>query len=535
MTKLNDMYDVTILGGGLAGLTLATQLLKQDPEISILILEKRPHPVDEAAFKVGESTVEVGAYYLAEECGLKKHLVDQQLPKFGLRFFFNNGQDSIAHGIEVGLSEFFPAPGYQVDRGRLENHLAASLASSGVDFVTARVKTVDLSSDGGTHTIHYLQEREEKRIQCTWVVDASGRAAILKRQLNLKEQIDHEINASWFRIGTDIRVDEWCEDHDWRSRAGKVARRWLSTNHMLGRGYWVWIIPLASGSTSIGIVADPRMHPLSNFNRFESALQWLDEHEPVLAATIDPHRDKVQDFMAIKRIGHGCREVFSSKRWAITGEAGVFLDPLYSPGIDYIAMANTMIASLIEHDRAGTAIDLMAPRYQGIFLNLFHDNLQTYQDQYPLFGNARVMSLKYLWDYALYWGFPALLYFNGKLTDSLFIQGLGKGIDELRDMNRDMQRFFREWDAAEGDAGVDTVFVDQHEIGVLTQLNAELRERLDDQALRARFSRNVELLRDLMSEITGRIRRVRPQLAADGDERSVPEHRLDGVFEALNL
>ena len=116
MTKLNDMYDVTILGGGLAGLTLATQLLKQDPEISILILEKRPHPVDEAAFKVGESTVEVGAYYLAEECGLKKHLVDQQLPKFGLRFFFNNGNKSLARGVEVGPSAFFPAPGYQVDR-----------------------------------------------------------------------------------------------------------------------------------------------------------------------------------------------------------------------------------------------------------------------------------------------------------------------------------------------------------------------------------------------------------------------------------
>ena len=145
MSEAVETYDVTILGGGLAGLTLARQLVDKHPQIRILILEKREHPVDEGAFKVGESTIEVGAHYLAEEVGLKKHLVDAQLPKFGLRFFFNQGTESIAHGIEVGLSEFFPAPGYQVDRGRLENHLAASLQETSAEFVTAQIKHVDLS------------------------------------------------------------------------------------------------------------------------------------------------------------------------------------------------------------------------------------------------------------------------------------------------------------------------------------------------------------------------------------------------------
>jgi hypothetical protein len=304
---------------------------------------------------------------------------------------------------------------------------------------------------------------------------------------------------------------------------------------MLGRGYWVWIIPLASGSTSIGIVADPRMHPLSNFNRFETALDWLDQHEPVLADAIEPHRDQVQDFKAIKRIGHSCREVFSAQRWAITGEAGVFLDPLYSPGIDYIAMANTMICSLIEHDRAGTAIDLMAARYQGIFLNLFHDNLQTYQDQYPLFGNARVMSLKYVWDYALYWSFPALLYFNGKITDPLFFSTVNDEIETLRDLNRRMQKFLRDWDAVDNSQDVESAFVDQHGIGILKQLNADLRDRLDDDALQMRFRRNVGTLKELAAEITTRVRQLQPSIEWSEDPGPSMAHRLDGVFQALNI
>lgn len=80
----NGDTDVVILGGGLAGLCLAIQLKRQDPALAVAVLERRSHPVREAAHKVGESTVEIGAHYFAEVLGLREHLETQQVRKYGL-------------------------------------------------------------------------------------------------------------------------------------------------------------------------------------------------------------------------------------------------------------------------------------------------------------------------------------------------------------------------------------------------------------------------------------------------------------------
>ena len=79
-------YDVIISGGGLAGLTLAIQLKKSSPDISILVLERRTSSAPIATHKVGESISELGSYYLREVLQLKDHLTEYQLRKYGFRF-----------------------------------------------------------------------------------------------------------------------------------------------------------------------------------------------------------------------------------------------------------------------------------------------------------------------------------------------------------------------------------------------------------------------------------------------------------------
>lgn len=540
MTESNK-YDVAILGGGLAGLTLARQLLMARPETRIAVIEKRAFPVPEAMHKVGESSVEIGAHYFGEQLQLKKHLTDCQLPKFGLRFFFKGVHQSLAEGTEVGGSEFFSAPSYQIDRGRFENFLAETIADMGATVLSgARLREVHLESSGGAegnglHQVVFSRDDQQETLHARWVVDASGRASFLKRKLDLFEDLHHDINAVWFRLDESIQIDRWCDDADWQLLTGKVPRRWLSTNHLMGEGYWVWLIPLASGSTSIGIVADPRIHPLTELNSFEKSLAWLEKHEPECAATISANREKMQDFLAIKNMALGARQVYSADRWALTGEAAAFLDPFYSPGSDFIAIGNTMIGKLIETDWAGQSIEHLAPTLQSIFLTLFQNNLLTYRDQYPLFGNPRIMAVKFVWDYAVYWGFPALLYFNDKLTDVGFIQSLAKGIEEIRDMNLKMQDFFRAWYEADPTEQADAAFVDQSEIEIMTRLNAELRDKLEDGALKQRFVANVGLIRELMQEITERVQRVQPRVAMDTPMSQTSENRLENVFEVLNL
>ncbi|MCB1049081.1 MAG: NAD(P)-binding protein, partial [Acidobacteria bacterium] len=121
---MNNQVDIAILGGGLAGLTLARRLRTNRPELTIRVLEKQKDLPQTAAFKVGESTVEIGAHYLAETLGLRQHLQDHHLVKYGFRIFFSqSGNRDITRRTELGVAKIFPTGAFQIDRGRLENFL----------------------------------------------------------------------------------------------------------------------------------------------------------------------------------------------------------------------------------------------------------------------------------------------------------------------------------------------------------------------------------------------------------------------------
>src|SRR5688572_1527827 len=89
---MTGTYDVAILGGGKAGNLLCRQLRREVPSAKVLVIEKSL----ERSFKVGESTVDVCGKYLTKRLGLSSYLYQHQLPKNGLRFFFDREDKSAA-------------------------------------------------------------------------------------------------------------------------------------------------------------------------------------------------------------------------------------------------------------------------------------------------------------------------------------------------------------------------------------------------------------------------------------------------------
>jgi hypothetical protein len=283
----------------------------------------------------------------------------------------------------------------------------------------------------------------------------------------------------------------------------------------MGPGYWVWLIPLSSGATSIGIVADPRLHPLDEINRLDRAQEWLQRHEPLCAEALSGR--EVLDFAFLRRFSHDCKQVYGADRWALTGEAGVFLDPFYSPGTDFISISNGFITELVGRDLRGEDIAFRSRALETVYRSFYENTLSIYKGLYPGFGDGRMMVLKTTWDYCFYWGVLAKLFFN---------DAMGRMVDDsgLRDMllasvrlNQVLQSKFSAVGREAAPYEADGRFFDQYQVPLMRRWNAELNERLDGGALEDSLRRNVADLERLGGLIERRLEQ--PRAPVESDER----------------
>jgi len=524
------VHDVVILGGGLAGLTLALQLRKRFADLDIVVIERRAHPVPLAAHKVGESTVEIGAHYFSDVLGLRAHLDAEQIRKFGFRFFFCEGRSDLENVTELGVRRVMPTPTWQIDRGVFENFLGDEVRRAGIDFRDGTVvRGFDLAANDALHTVRSERDGAIEMLSARWLVDASGRAGLIKRKLALAEPNGHDANAIWFRLDDRLDLDAWCADDEWQGRCSP-RERWRSTNHFCGPGYWAWLIPLSSGAHSVGIVCDAKMHPLETMNTFDRSLDWFAKHQPAIGRECAVRRDKLMDFMFLRGFSYGCKQVFSGDRWALTGEAGVFLDPFYSPGSDFIAIANTYIAELIALDRAKQPVAPYARIFEQLYMSFYENTLTLYKDQYPMFGDAEVMPIKVIWDYTYYWGVLCQLVFQQRLTDIALLGAVRDELAHAQVLNRRMQMFFRTWYAASRNRN-DRAMLDQRELDWFLAMNRGLHDVLTTDELVSRLRENVAMMDTLAAAIGRRASRACPGIDARdaGGDGTAPPPALFGL------
>src|SRR3989441_8420118 len=160
--------DVAIIGGALAGAATAILLLREQPKLRVLIVEKS------AAFgrRVGEATVEVSACFLSRVLGLTQYLNEAHLVKQGMRFWFANAEtNSLDDCSEIGGRYMARVPAYQVDRSTLDEELLRRAIAAGAELLRpASVQGVVLQS-GGKQMVNVREGDQTRTICARWVVD----------------------------------------------------------------------------------------------------------------------------------------------------------------------------------------------------------------------------------------------------------------------------------------------------------------------------------------------------------------------------
>src|SRR3981081_748197 len=140
-------YDVVIVGGAGSGASPAVLLRRRMPQLKALVVEK----TDQFDWKVGESTVEISAYFLTRVLKLYDHLSREQLPKQAFRYWFVNDRVTcLREASEVGPTQLARTPSFQLDRAKLDEHLIHLAAEEGSEvWRPARVLDFRLGGEDG--------------------------------------------------------------------------------------------------------------------------------------------------------------------------------------------------------------------------------------------------------------------------------------------------------------------------------------------------------------------------------------------------
>lgn len=437
-----------ICGGGLAGLSLALQLRKELPSLSLAIIEPNERPLPKATFKVGEAVTEAGAFYLDQLMG-RPYFEANHLYKMGFRFFFGGSNADLASRPEFGLVRFPSVHSYNLDRGRLEEDMRAEVVRRGVTLLEGcKMLDVGLAEPQELHRVHYqrLSSGESGTLQARWFVDASGRRRFLQRKLGLQKAVAGKCNAAWFRLPGRIDITNLVPATDiaWHSRV-EDDQRYYSVNHLVGKGYWIWVIPLSGDVTSIGLITLKDDHDFSQFTSHERALPWIREVEPEFASLIED--TEPLDYRCLRDYSYSATQAFSENRWACIGEAAAFTDPLYAAGTDILAYGNNLVTEMIRADSQGTLQPTDVRFYNRTFLALNESILPSIQTAYRVFQSPVVAALKVLWDTAAGWAFLAPQVYNADITHADAPEEARLARSRYFFLTRRMQDFFVEWAA----------------------------------------------------------------------------------------
>jgi flavin-dependent dehydrogenase len=412
-------YDVIIAGGAFSGSALALLLKRARPQTRILIIEKS----EIFDRKVGESTSEVSGCFLTRVLGMSNYLSCHQFQKHGLRMWFN-AEDNMDAGrcSEIGPFAQARLPTFQLDRSKLDEHLLDTCRKEGIDVIRpATIKSME-TAGAGKNVVTLKHEGETRTLRAGWIADCSGKAALLARARGTWRSLDaHPVHSMWVRF-RNVRCLDSMEAIRMAPRLGEQrtsAARGSATNHLMGHGWWAWIIPLSNGDFSAGVTWDERLFtPPKDGPIGLRVKQHLLTH-PIGKLMFEDAEPVENDSRIYKNLPYHSTEV-AGDGWVIAGDAAGFMDPLYSQGLDYCSHSTycahkLLLKGLDKTEPMDAPLAMHNRQFTESYERWFHG---IYRNKYQYLGDADLMRAAFLMDIAAYFVGPVRLVYHW--TDAEF-------------------------------------------------------------------------------------------------------------------
>jgi flavin-dependent dehydrogenase len=334
MDANNTKIDVLVIGAGPSGAIAAALLVQRG--YRVLVLEKEQFP----RFSIGESLLPQCMEFIAE-AGMTDVVNDAAFQfKNGATFHFNGEKCSFDF-----TEKFSPGPGttFQVQRARFDKLLADEAERQGAD-IRYQHEITEMDISGDKPKVSFLDPEGNKHtLESEFVLDASGFGRVLPRLLDLNTPSSFPVRQSLFtHVADNI------------SMPGYDREKILINIHPKSRDVWYWLIPFSEGRASIGVVAEP--HFMESFTGDNKAVfKEIIAEDPWLNQLLG---DAQFDMPIRTIVGYSSNVTrLYGKGFALLGNAGEFLDPVFSSGVTIAMKSASMAASLLDKQFKGESVD----------------------------------------------------------------------------------------------------------------------------------------------------------------------------------
>jgi flavin-dependent dehydrogenase len=304
-------FDVAVVGGGPAGSAAACWLARAGRRTVVFERDRFPR------FHIGESLL-ASVNDALESIGARDLVSARDFPqKWGATFGTSDG--AIERFADFATSPEVPAPQtWQVPRAEFDELLLRHAAACGADVREGhRVLDAAFDAAGVTVTVRDEADREE-RVRAAALVDASGRVGLLARKFGLRTPEPRLANIAVFAHYSGVPRAEG-------RRAGDIR---IIARHDLG---WFWFIPISGALTSVGVVLPRRAHDAFPQRAPEALLDHAIAETPAAAHLMREAR-REWPVRVERDFSFGSR-AWAGDRWLLVGDAGAFLDPVFSTGV----------------------------------------------------------------------------------------------------------------------------------------------------------------------------------------------------------